>query len=172
MGGLQRIGSVLIAAALLAGCGYRPTSRAVKPVLQESVSTKIVISMQDPDNTVYIKDALDEAVVNRFRTRLTDEAHASTHLVISLRKVVFNPVQYDTNGYIVAYRAIVTLDIDREHGEQTRRYNARGSYLFTIEPNAIISDLVRFEAIKYGSEKALDSFVAQVAGEGASAEVR
>ncbi|MBD3801040.1 MAG: hypothetical protein IE886_06275 [Campylobacterales bacterium] len=172
MGGMQRFGSVLVAAALLAGCGYKPTSRAVKPVLQESVSTKVVISMQDPDNTVYIKDALDQAVVNRFRTRLTDEAHASTHLTISLRNVVFTPVQYDTNGYIVAYRAIVTLDVDRQRGETTRRYNARGSHLFTIEPNAIISDLVRFEAIKYGSEKALDSFVAQVAGEGGFAEVR
>jgi len=174
MAGMQRFGyGALIALLLvLAGCGYRPTSHVVKPVLQESVSTQIVISMQDPDNTVYLKDALDQAVVNRFRTRLTDEAHAKTHLIISLRDVIFLPVRYDTNGYVIAYRAVVTLDIDRRQGEQTRRYNARGSYLFTIEPNAIISDLVRFEAIQYGSEKALDSFVAQIANEGASTEVR
>jgi len=152
----------------LAGCGYRPTSHVVKPVLQESVSTRIVISMQDPDNTVYLKDALDAAVVNRFRTRLTDEAHAQSRLTIALRKVQFIPVRYDINGYILAYRAVVTLDIDREREAKRRRYEARGSYLFTIEPNAIISDLVRFEAIKYGSEKALDSFVAQVANEGAA----
>ncbi|MEJ2467941.1 MAG: hypothetical protein P8Y51_02505, partial [Campylobacterales bacterium] len=96
-----------------------------------------------------------------------DEEHAQSHLKIALRSVRFIPIRYDTNGYIIAYRAIVMLDIERTKGEQTRNYQARGSYQFTIEPNAIISDLVRFEAIKFGSEKALDSFVAQVAGEGA-----
>ena len=148
------------------GCGYRPTSHAAKPVLGESVSTQVVISMQDPDNTVLLKDALNEAVVNRFRTRLTDEAHAQTHLLIALRNTTFIPVQYDTNGYIIGYRAVVTLDITRRRGETTQHYATRGTHLFTIEPNAIISDLVRYEAIKYGSEKALDSFVAKVANEG------
>jgi hypothetical protein len=171
MGGKRTFLRVLIpfhlSLFLLAGCGYRPTSHAVKPVLQERVSTKIIISMEDPDNTVYLKDALDEAVVNRFRTRLTDEAHAQSHLKIALRSVKFIPIRYDTNGYIIAYRAIVTLDIERKKGDRIWNYHTRGSYQFTIEPNAIISDLVRFEAIQYGSEKALDSFVAQVAAEGA-----
>jgi len=151
---------------MLGGCGYRPTSHVVKPVMQESISTHVVISMEDPDNTVLLKDALNEAVVNRFRTRLTDRKHAVTHLLIALRSTEFIPVRYDTNGYIIAYRAIVTLDIERTSGESVRRYHARGTHLFTIEPNAIISDIVRYEAIQYGSEKALDSFVAQVAGEG------
>jgi hypothetical protein len=152
---------------IFTGCGYRPTSEVVKPVLDESVSTQIVISMEDPDNTVLLKDALNEAVVNRFRTRLTDEAHAVTHLTIALDNTRFIPVRYDTNGYIIAYQAIVTLGIDRTSGSVKRHYTARGSYQFTIEPNAIISDLVRYEAIKFGSQKALDSFVAQVANEGA-----
>jgi hypothetical protein len=156
-----------LALLLLAGCGYRPTSEVVKPVLDESVSTQIVISMQDPDNTVLLKDALNEAVVNRFRTRLTDEVHAKTHLTIELDNTRFIPVRYDTNGYIIAYQAIVTLGIDRTSGSVKRHYTARGSYQFTIEPNAIISDLVRYEAIKFGAQKALDSFVAQVANEGA-----
>ena len=157
---------------IITGCGYRPTSHVVKPVLRERVSTQIVISMKDPENTVYLKDALDKAVVNRFRTRLTDEAHAQTHLTIALRDVVFTPVRYDANGYITAYRAIVTLEVDRQREGTTHRYHANGSYLFTIEPNAIISDLVRYEAIQYGSEKALDSFVAQIANEGANADVQ
>ena len=135
-------------------------------MLGESVSTQVIISMEDPDNTVLLKDALNEAVVNRFRTRLTDKAHAQSQLLIALKNTDFIPVQYDTNGYIVGYRAIVTLEITRTRGEKVEHYFTHGTHLFTIEPNAIISDLVRFEAIKYGSEKALDSFVAQIAGEG------
>ena len=149
-----------------AGCGYRPTSHYIKPVVLESVSTHIVISMRDPDNTVLLKDALNEAVVNRFRTQLTDRAHSKTHLTIALRDTKFIPIRYDTNGYIIAYRAMIMLDIDRETEGETRRYQTKGSYQFTIEPNAIISDYVRFEAIRYGSEKALDSFVAMIASEG------
>jgi len=162
--------SVLTAWAVLiltAGCGYRPTSHVVKPVLEESVSTKVIISMEDPDNTVLLKDALDSAVVNRFRSALTDEEHASTHLIISLRSTSFVPVFYDSNGYITAYRAFVTLDITRTTGGKTKHYITKGTHLFTIAPNAIISDLVRYEAIQFGAEKALDSFVAQVANEGA-----
>ncbi len=158
----------LVGFSVLAGCGYRPTSHVVKTVLHESVSTRIVISMRDPDNTVLLKDALNDAVVNRFRTRLTDEQHAATHLSIALRDTQFVPIRYDANGYIIAYRALVWLDIDRTSGGKTKRYRAKGTYQFTIEPNAIISDYVRFEAIKYGSQKALDSFVAQVAAEGSS----
>lgn len=152
------------------GCGYRPTSHTVKPVLDGSVSTHVVISMEDPDNTVLLKDALNEAVVNRFRTQLTDRAHAKTHLLIALRKIEFIPIRYDTNGYITSYRSIATLEIERTVDDTVKRYTSRGSYQFTIEPNAIISDIVRFEAIKFGSQKALDAFVAQVASEGAFSE--
>ncbi|GEM_PF-143548 len=151
---------------ILTACGYRPTSHVVKPVLEESVSTQIVISMRDPDNTVLLKDALNEAVVNRFRTKLTDEKHAATHLTIALRDTKFDPLRYDRNGYIIAYRAIVWLDIDRTTGGKTKRYHVKGTYQFTIEPNAIITDIIRYDAIRYGAQKALDSFVAQVAAEG------
>ena len=150
----------------IAGCGYKPTSHYIKPVVEESVSTQIVISMKDPDNTVLLKDALNEAVVNRFRTKLTDEKHAKTHLLIALRDTKFDPVRYDRHGYIIAYRAIVWLDIDRMTGETKKRYHVRGTYQFTIEPNAIITDIIRYDAIRYGAQKALDSFVAQVAAEG------
>lgn len=158
---------LLLAALLLAGCGYRPTSRAVKSAVGESVSTQVIISMQDPDNTVLLKDALNEAAVNRFRTRLTDRRHAQSHLVIALRTIKFIPIRYDTNGYVISYRAIVTLVIDRTSGAEQKRYVSQGSYQFTIEPNAVISDIVRYDAIRFGAQKALDGFVAEVAAEGA-----
>jgi len=151
---------------IFAGCGYRPTSHYTREVTGESISTHIVISMQDPENTVLLKDALNAAVVNRFRSRLTERADAQTHLTIALRDTHFEPIRYDTNGFVVAYRALITLDIDRETEGKTRHYRTEGSHQFSIEPNAIISDYVRFEAIRAGAEKALNSFVAEVAAEG------
>jgi hypothetical protein len=39
-------------------------------------------------------------------------------------------------------------------------------YDFEIEPNAIISDQARFEAIRQGAQKGIEAFIAQVAATG------
>jgi hypothetical protein len=155
---------------LLVGCGYRPSAHYAKEVMGETVSTQVVISMTDPENAVIIKDAVDEAVIMRFRSSLRDRAHAQTHLQIALRSVTFSPLQYDANGYIVSYRTKIMLEVVRKRGAFTKKYIARGTYDFAIDPNAIISDQQRFEAIRLSSAKALDSFVSQVAAEGSRRE--
>ncbi len=161
--------SIAISLLLLfvSSCGYRPTSVLVDPVLLGSVSTHIEISMRDPDNTVLLKDALNKAVVEKFRASLTDRESASTHLLISLESTQFIPMRYDVNGYIISYRAIIGLRIVRTTSGETKVYRAEGTYQFNIEPTALISDQSRFEAIDRGSQKALDSFVAQISSEGA-----
>jgi len=151
---------------LLTGCGYHPSSKEARKVLGETVSTKVIISMTDPENTVLLKDALDEAVIRRFQTNLRHKAEAQTHLDITLKNVGFTALQYDENGYIISYRTTISLSILRHTQAFTKRYNAVGNYDFTISPNAIITDQQRFEAIANSATKALDSFVAQVAAEG------
>lgn len=155
---------------LLSGCGYRPNAHYAKEVMGETVSTQVMISMTDPENTVIIKDAMDEAVIMRFRSSLRDRAHAQTHLQIALQSVSFAPLQFDVNGYIISYRTTIILQVVRKRGAFTKNYTAKGTYDFAIDPNAIISDQQRFEAIKQSSAKALDSFVAQVAAEGSRRE--
>ena len=151
---------------LLTGCGYQPSSKEAKKVLGETVSTEIIISMEDPENTVVLKDALDDAVIRRFQTNLRHRDEAATHLQIELNSVIFTPIQYDSNGYVISYRTTITLAVNRMTNELTKRYNAVGYYDFTINPNAIITDQQRYEAIQISATKALDSFVAQVAAEG------
>lgn len=155
---------------LFSGCGYQPSSQEAKKVMGESVSTEIIISMTDPENTVVLKDALDEAVIRRFQTNLRHRKDARSHLKIELKSVGFNPLQYDSNGYIVSYRTATNLEITRITTNFTKRYKAVGSFDFTINPNAIITDQQRFEAIEKSATKALDSFVAQVAAEGTRTE--
>ena len=132
----------------------------------ETVSTEIIISMTDPENTVLLKDALDQAVIRRFQTNLRHAKAAKTHLEIELKSVGFSPLQYDSNGYIISYRTTIHLGIKRTKDHFTKSYSAKGNFDFTINPNAIITDQQRFEAIANSAAKALDSFVAQVAAEG------
>jgi len=151
---------------LLFGCGYQPSSKEARKVMGETVSTKVIISMTDPENTVVLKDALDEAVIRRFQTNLRHHKNAKTHLDISLKNVGFSALQYDSNGYIISYRTTINLAVTRITDVLTKRYSAVGTYDFTINPNAIITDQQRFEAIANSATKALDSFIAQVAAEG------
>ena len=161
---------ILIALALFSGCGYQPASHYAKSIVGESVSTEVVISMEDPQNTVIIKDAVDMAVITRFRTSLASKNISQTHLKIAIGSVSFTPLRYDTNGYVITYRTTVVMSIERIRGDKRELYFAHGIYDFAIEPNAIITDQARFEAIRQGSQKGIDSFIAQVAAQGANSK--
>lgn len=161
---------ILSAFLLFAGCGYQPSSHYAKSVVGESVSTEVVIRMEDPQNTVIIKDAVDTAVITKFRTALVPKNQSQTHLQISIASVSFSPLRYDVNGYVITYRTVVVMSIIRMSNGKSASYATKGSYDFEIEPNAIISDQARFEAIRQGAQKGIDSFVAQVAAEGANSK--
>lgn len=165
--GYLLITAILLHVAILSGCGYAPSSKFARHIVGDKVSTEVVVSQVDPQNSVLIKDAVDSAVIQSFQTSLTNREDAHTHLKISLTGVSYTPTQYDSNGYIVGYRAVISLGIASEHDGKTKQYNVTGNYDFSIEANAIISDQVRFDAIKGGASKAINSFVAQVSAQGA-----
>ena len=150
----------------LSGCGYKPSSKYSRKVIGEKVSTKVIISAQDPENTVLIKDAVDRAIIETFRASLVDQKYATTHLTFSISEPRYTPIQYNGDGFVIAYRATVVLHIERETSEVKKKYNARGNYDFTIAPNAVITDQERFNAIEYSTQKAIASFIAQVSAEG------
>ena len=151
---------------LLSACGYKPSSKYAREVLGRKISTDVVISAQDPENTVVIKDAVDAALVEIFHTSLTPLKYADTHLTIELDPPSYTPIQYNADGFVIAYRATITLHILRQTKDIKKKYNATGTYDFTIAPNAVITDQERFEAIKYSTQKAISSFITQIAAEG------
>lgn len=161
---------ILSTLIFLAGCGYQPASHLAKNVLGESVSTEVIISMEDPQNSVIIKDAVDAAVITKFRTSLVSKNVASTHLKIAIGSVSFSPLRYDTDGYVITYRTSVAMAISRTFEGKVKNYTTYGTYDFEIEPNAIISDQSRFEAIRQGAQKGIDAFVAKIAAEGANSK--
>lgn len=158
---------IILHVSVLSGCGYLPSSKYARGVVGESVSTQVVISAVDPQNTVLIKDAVDSAVIKSFNTSLTDSAHSKTHLIISLGGVGYTPIQYDSNGYVIGYRTTISLNIDMINGGISKQYSVSGTYDFAIESNAIISDQIRFEAIRNSALKAISAFVAKVSAQGA-----
>jgi len=152
---------------LLSGCGYSPSAKFSRVVVGDKISTSVKISLIDPENTVIIKDAVDAAIIQVFHASLVSKDMSQTHLVLSLSDPSYSPIQYDSDGFIVAYRTTVSLNILRKTEDESKHYNVKGTYDFSITPNAVITDKDRFDAIKFSSEKAIRSFVAQVSAEGA-----
>ena len=163
----MRIFTFILAALLLSGCGYVPSAKFSRAVVGDKISTSVKISLIDPENTVIIKDAVDAAVIQVFHASLVPKNMSQTHLVLSLSDPSYSPIQYDSDGFIVAYRTTVSLNIQRKTADESKSYNVKGTYDFSITPNAVITDKERFDAIKFSSEKAIRSFVAQVSAEGA-----
>ena len=170
---MQRVGDAIKLLLLLAivfsfsACGYKSSAKFARVVVGEKISTSIVISAEDPENTVVIKDAVDAAIIEIFHASLTTKALSHTHLEISINQPSYTALQYDKDGYIIAYRTSITLNIKRDKKGSIKFYTASGTYDFNIVANAVITDQERFNAIKYSSEKAIKSFIAQVSAEGA-----
>ncbi len=138
-----------------------------RAVLGEKIFVEVKTSLQDPENTVLIRDAVNEAVISRFRSRIVPRKNADSLLFVALKKVSFLPIQYDKNGYVIAYKTYVDLSTHyRDRNGHEGEIASRGDYDFTIESNSVISDTKRFEAIKHASYKALDEFISKLSVKG------
>lgn len=165
----SKLVKLLLLALLIVGissCGYKPSAKYTREVLGEKISTSVVISMEDPENSVIIKDAVDQAIVDIFHASLSDKNYSDTHLHVSTSEPTYVPLQYNDNGFVISYRATINLMIIRESKTLKKRYNSLGNYDFAVVPNAVLTDQERFDAIKFSSIKAISGFVSQVSAEG------
>ncbi len=167
---LRTLLSSLLVLFIFSACGYKPSAQFSRDVIGERVSTNVLISGQDPENTVLIKDAVNEALVKIFHSSLVSRSDSQTHLDISITEPSYTPLQYDKDGYVTGYRTHLTLNISRYHNGLSKKYTSGGTYDFSIAANAVITDQEQFDAIKYSAKKAIKSFIAQVAAEGARAK--
>jgi hypothetical protein len=166
--GLRLVKVLLLSfmAMQLISCGYKPSAKYSRQVVGEKISTSVVISAQDPENTVIIKDAVDSAIIEVFHASLTTKKNSQTHLSLSISEPSYTPIQYNGDGYVISYRSTIVLAIIRESKNIKKSYTASGTYDFSVVPNAVLTDQERFDAIRFSSVKAITSFIAQVSAEG------
>jgi hypothetical protein len=127
----------------------------------------VVVSLSDPENAVVIKDALNRALYSRLKSLATTKKEADSTIRVVYKSIKFRPLQYDKSGYVVYYQANIKLKFELIRGEVKEVRDIVGMYEFPISPSAIISNELRFEAIKEGSVRALDQFIAYLSSKGA-----
>lgn len=167
---LEKTFFILTLIFIFAGCGYKPNAHFTKEVVGDKISTSVIISEEDPENTVVIKDAVDSAVIEVFKASLVEKELSDTHLILKIGKPKYTPIVFDEKGYVIGYRMKITLNITKESDKKIKNYQSIGYHDFSIERNAVISDQQRYEAINFASQRAIKAFIAQVSAEGARAK--
>ncbi len=160
---------IFLAAILLlfAGCGYKSAKAYVDEVVGERLYVQTSLLLRDPQNAVLIKDAINKALQERFGKRLVSYKSADTKIFVDVKRVDFLPLEYDRYGYVIYYRTKVALAFNVVRGKHTQHLVTKGFYDFPIEPNTVITDTLRFIAIKEAANKAIDAFIAKLSFLGA-----
>jgi hypothetical protein len=156
----------IIFALLIQGCGYKPRATYTRGVLGEKVSVFVDVYAADPGNSVIIKDAVLQSLITRFGIVTTKRDFSISHLDVKLSELIETAIEYDVNGYVVAQRETVKLQITRTTKGVKKIYNVEGTFDFAIPANATVSESDRFKAIKSASLKAIDVLIVQLAVEG------
>ena len=152
---------------LLVGCGYKPTTTYTTPILGENIYTKVEVNIKNPIDSIFLKDALNEAVVSVFNAKIGLENSANSSINLTINSVNIYAIDYDKNGYPILYRAQTSIsagiiDINKTYNS----YSASGSYDFSIASNAVLSDDIKHNAIKEAFLKALQMIEFKIAQKG------
>ncbi|MFA7091229.1 MAG: LPS assembly lipoprotein LptE [Arcobacteraceae bacterium] len=149
---------------VLVGCGYKPSSHYAKERIQGNVFVDIDVSIEDPKNSVIIKDAMSEILVSRFGAKIVyNKEIADTILNLKLNAVSMQILQYDAQGYAKLYQAVVNIKVDYLTNEKKGSVTVSGTYDFSVDGQDEISEAKRFEAVKNASSKALEEVISKLA---------
>ncbi len=139
----------------------------MRSILGERVYVQTTLFLRDPENGVLIKDAINKAMQERFGRSLTSYKDADMKIFAKVKRLSFTPLEYDRYGYVIYYRTKIVMEFELERGGTKRHITTQGLYDFPIEPNSVITDTLRFLAIKEAADKAIDAFIARLTFMGA-----
>ena len=157
--------SVLICIFLFIGCGYKPSSYYAKNAISGDVYVELKVDISNAQNSVYVKDAMNEMVINQLKANLTDDKmKADTIVTVALTNVSHIAMSTDDNGYVESYRTIVNIGVSyqKKNGKK-KSINVSNYYDYSVDPTSIITDQKKNIAVKIASTKAFTDVFSKIA---------
>jgi len=147
------------------GCGYKPTSYYAKNEISGKVYVDLAIDINNPQNSILVKDAMNEMIVNRFNGELThNKNEADTVVLVKLASVSHSVLSSDNQGYAKTYRANVTISVNyKKKGEKSKSISVSNYYDYNVKADALVSDQQKQEAVKNAATRALNDLFAKIA---------
>ena len=148
------------------GCGYKPSTQYAKEEIKGKVFVKVSMNLEDPKNSVLVKDAINQLLIQKLDTQLVnDESLADTVMNITINSVSMQTLQYDKTGSNKLYTAFVNINVSyfKKSDNKRKSFVIDGEDNFSVENGTSINDTERFKAIKSASDKALDEILSKIA---------
>lgn len=150
-------------AVIFSACGYAPISKYSRTAIGERIFVEIKTSLRYPQNSVELKDNLNNALITRLGAQIVPKENAETTLTAEITEASFYPVAENLTGFATSYRCDVILTITYQNKNGILRIlQHRGRYNFSLGSSSIITDSVRTNAISIAANNAIDGIIAQI----------
>ena len=148
------------------GCGYKPSTQYAKEEIKGKVFVKVSMNLEDPKNSVLVKDAVTKILIQRVGSNMVNsESQADIIMDLKISSVSFSTLQYDKDGYNKLYKAKVVIAVKYfdKSTSKTKSFTVDGEYDFAVDIGSSINDTQRFEAISKASDMAVTDILSRVA---------
>lgn len=147
-------------------CGYKPSAYYAKQEMAGNVYVRLNVSLEDPRNSVLVKDAVTKILIQKLDSNLVDnEKDADVVMDLGINNVVITALQYDAHGYNKLYKAQVYIKVDyfRKDSGKRKSFTVEGEYDFAVDVGGTITDANRYEAISKASDDAVTEIISRIA---------
>lgn len=156
---------IVISLIGFSGCGYKPSSYYAKGAIEGKVFVDVIIDIENSNNAVYIKDAINEMVLNRFKGSLVfDKKEADSYIIIDLKSISNSAIETDTTGYTRTYRTRVNAKVSYKSKDTPfKTISVSDYYDYIVDASSSVTTQKRNEAIRIASTKAISNIFSKIA---------
>lgn len=146
-------------------CGYRPSATYAKQEMRGNVFVRLNVSLEDPRNSVLVKDAVTKILIQKLGSNMVDnEREADVIMDLAISRVTLSTLSY-SGGFSELYRANVVIGVKyfrKDNGNKIKTFSVDGEHEFDTK-GASINDSHRFTAITKASDKAVTEILSRMA---------
>jgi len=155
----------LLITILFIGCGYKPSSYYAKKAIEGNVYVDLIMNIDNTESSVYVKDAMNEMIINQFKALLVDDKSKADMLVtVTLASVSHASLSTGDDGYTKSYRTTVRILMTYQKAKgEIKTLSVSDYYDYTVDSNSLITDQKKKTAVKTASTKALSSLFSKIA---------
>ena len=140
-------------------------SKYADSVFAQGVYVELTMNPLMPEASIGAKDAINLAVLTRFKNTLVSKQRAHTIIDMRVNSVSNSPIAYDENGFVSFYRVTVNLSFEvKNDGKSGLRVSNTGYYDYAANStSAVVIEDAKLNAVANATTQALDKFISQVA---------
>lgn len=160
---MYRISFFLLIILCLFGCGYKPMAYYANKALGDKVYVKLIVNLENPEESVKIKDMVNEAIISRFHSRVTSKKEADSVLEVEVKNVQDTIIGTNSQGFATFYRVFVYLNFKFNHNDKTHVFENQGYYDYASSlgsPTTTYNN--RSSAIIEAARQGIDRFISQI----------